>query len=64
MVNILIIGMGGIEIVEDVIEFFYVGVSVVVVGIVNFIDLFVCLIIIEELLVLLDELGFDYILEC
>lgn len=33
--------------VEDVLEFFFVGVSVVVVGIVNFVNFFVCLDIIE-----------------
>ncbi|MCI4060356.1 dihydroorotate oxidase B catalytic subunit, partial [Bacillus cereus] len=41
-VNIPIIGMGGIETAEDVIEFFYAGASAVAVGTANFIDPFVC----------------------
>lgn len=57
-VNIPIIGMGGIETAEDVIEFFYAGASAVAVGTANFIDPFVCPTIIEELPALLDELGF------
>ena len=63
-VNIPIIGMGGIETAEDVIEFFYAGASAVAVGTANFIDPFVCPTIIEELPALLDELGFDHISEC
>ena len=63
-VNIPIIGMGGIETAEDVIEFFYAGASAVAVGTANFIDPFVCPTIIEELPALLDELGFDRISEC
>ncbi|MGE6959386.1 dihydroorotate oxidase B catalytic subunit [Bacillus thuringiensis] len=63
-VNIPIIGMGGIETTEDVIEFFYAGASAVAVGTANFIDPFVCPTIIEELPALLDELGFDHISEC
>ena len=63
-VNIPIIGMGGIETAEDVIEFFYAGTSAVAVGTANFIDPFVCPTIIEELPALLDELGFDHISEC
>ena len=56
-VNIPIIGMGGIETAEDVIEFFYAGASAVAVGTANFIDPFVCPTIIEELPALLDELD-------
>ena len=52
-VNIPIIGMGGIESAEDVIEFFYAGASAVAVGTANFVDPFVCPTIIEELPMLL-----------
>ncbi|WP_045515343.1 dihydroorotate dehydrogenase [Neobacillus niacini] len=63
-VNIPIIGMGGIESAEDVIEFFYAGASAVAVGTANFVDPFVCPTIIEELPLLLDQLGFEHISEC
>ncbi len=48
-VNLPIIGMGGIQSAEDVIEFFYAGASAVAVGTANFVDPFVCPSIIEEL---------------
>jgi dihydroorotate dehydrogenase (NAD+) catalytic subunit len=63
-VSIPIIGMGGIQSAEDVIEFFYAGASAVAVGTANFVDPYVCPAIIEELPRLLDELGFDHISEC
>jgi dihydroorotate dehydrogenase (NAD+) catalytic subunit len=63
-VNIPIIGMGGIETAEDVIEFFYAGASAVAVGTANFVDPFVCPTIIEELPSLLDTLGYEHISEC
>jgi dihydroorotate dehydrogenase (NAD+) catalytic subunit len=63
-VNIPIIGMGGIETAEDVIEFFYAGASAVAVGTANFVDPFVCPAIIDELPSLLDKLGYDHISEC
>ncbi|PAE43262.1 dihydroorotate dehydrogenase [Bacillus sp. 7884-1] len=63
-VNIPIIGMGGIESAEDVIEFFYAGASAVAVGTANFVDPFVCPTIIEELPLLLDKLGYEHISEC
>lgn len=63
-VNIPIIGMGGIESAEDVIEFFYAGASAVAVGTANFVDPFVCPTIIDELPLLLDQLGFEHISEC
>jgi dihydroorotate dehydrogenase (NAD+) catalytic subunit len=63
-VNIPIIGMGGIECAEDVIEFYYAGASAVAVGTANFVDPFVCPTIIEELPVLLDQLGYEHISEC
>jgi len=63
-VNIPIIGMGGVQSAEDVIEFFYAGASAVAVGTANFIDPLVCPKIIDELPALLNELGFDHISEC
>ena len=57
-VNIPIIGMGGIQSAEDVIEFFYAGASAVAVGTANFVDPFVCPTIIEELPELLEQLRF------
>ncbi|MCP8970216.1 dihydroorotate dehydrogenase [Ectobacillus ponti] len=63
-VNIPIIGMGGIQTAEDVIEFFYAGASAVAVGTANFVDPFVCPTIIEKLPHLLDELGYDHISDC
>ena len=63
-VDIPIIGMGGIQSAEDVIEFFYAGASAVAVGTANFVDPFVCPAIIEELPVLLEKLGFEHISEC
>ena len=63
-VNIPIIGMGGIQTAEDVIEFFYAGASAVAVGTANFVDPFVCPTIIDELPELLEKLGFDHISQC
>lgn len=63
-VNIPIIGMGGIQSAEDVIEFFYAGASAVAVGTANFVDPFICPTIIDELPELLDQLGYDHISEC
>lgn len=63
-VNLPIIGMGGIESAADVIEFYYAGASAVAVGTANFVDPYVCPTIIEELPVLLEELGFEHISEC
>jgi dihydroorotate dehydrogenase (NAD+) catalytic subunit len=63
-VYIPIIGMGGIESAEDVIEFFYAGASAVAVGTANFVDPFVCPTIIDELPLLLDQLGYEHISEC
>lgn len=63
-VSIPIIGMGGIQSAEDVIEFFYAGASAVAVGTANFVDPFVCPNIIAELPALLDELGVSHISEC
>lgn len=63
-VHIPIIGMGGIQSAEDVIEFFYAGASAVAVGTANFVDPFICPSIIDGLPSLLDKLGYDHISEC
>lgn len=63
-VNIPIIGMGGIQNAEDVIEYFYAGASAVAVGTANFVDPFICPKIIDELPSILDKLGFNHISEC
>ena len=56
-VDLPIIGMGGIQSAEDVIEFFYAGASAVAVGTANFVDPFVCPKIIKELPELMDRAG-------
>ncbi len=48
-VTIPIIGMGGIESVDDIIEYLYAGASAVAVGTMNFSDPFICPRLIEEL---------------
>jgi dihydroorotate dehydrogenase (NAD+) catalytic subunit len=64
VVNIPIIGMGGIQSAEDVVEFFYAGASAVAVGTANFIDPYICPTIIDDLPQLLDKLGYEHISEC
>ncbi|WP_100404537.1 dihydroorotate dehydrogenase [Bacillus solitudinis] len=61
VVDIPIIGMGGIQTVEDVIEFFLAGASAVAVGTANFVDPYVCPTLIEKLPAMLDEMGVDHI---
>jgi dihydroorotate dehydrogenase (NAD+) catalytic subunit len=63
-VNIPIIGMGGIQSAEDVIEFFYAGASAVAVGTANFVDPYICPKIIDELPYILGKLGYNHISEC
>jgi dihydroorotate dehydrogenase (NAD+) catalytic subunit len=63
-VSLPIIGMGGIQSAEDVIEFFYAGASAVAVGTANFVDPYACPTIIEELPAILDKLGYEHISEC
>ncbi|WP_181444455.1 dihydroorotate dehydrogenase [Bacillus sp. 03113] len=63
-VSLPIIGMGGVQTAEDVIEYLYAGASAVAVGTANFVDPFVCPRIIEELPVLLKKLGYDHVSEC
>ncbi|MGG1685355.1 dihydroorotate dehydrogenase [Pseudalkalibacillus sp. NRS-1564] len=62
-VNIPIIGMGGVQTPEDVMEYFLAGASAVAVGTANFVDLFTCPNIIDSLPPLLDELGVHHISE-
>ncbi|MBT2683097.1 dihydroorotate dehydrogenase [Bacillus sp. ISL-37] len=62
-VSIPIIGMGGIQSAEDVIEFFLAGASAASVGTQNFVDPFICPKIIDELPEMLAKLGADHISE-
>lgn len=62
-VSIPIIGMGGIQSAEDVIEFFLAGASAAAVGTQNFVDPFICPKIIDELPEMLAKLGADHISE-
>ncbi|OJG83912.1 dihydroorotate dehydrogenase B, catalytic subunit [Enterococcus ratti] len=54
-----IIGMGGVQTVEDVLEMFMAGASAVAVGTANFTDPFVCPNLIRELPVKMTELGIE-----
>lgn len=60
-VDIPIIGMGGIQTAEDVIEFMLAGASAVAVGTQNFIDPLCCPKIIEALPLLLKKMGVTHI---
>ncbi|WP_079508375.1 dihydroorotate dehydrogenase [Mesobacillus jeotgali] len=62
-VSIPIIGMGGVQSAEDVLEFFLAGASAAAVGTQNFVDPFVCPKIIEELPELIASFGADHISE-
>lgn len=62
-VNIPIIGMGGIQSAEDVLEFIYAGASAVAIGTANFVDPFVCPKVIKDLEELLIEMNVDNISE-
>lgn len=62
-VSIPIIGMGGIQDAQDVIDFLSVGASAVAVGTANFVDPLVCPTIIEELPERLAGLGYNSIEE-
>jgi dihydroorotate dehydrogenase (subfamily 1) family protein len=62
-VNIPIIGMGGIQSADDVIEYFLAGASAVAVGTANFVDPFVCPKIIHELPEKLAAMGVSDISE-
>lgn len=60
-VNIPIIGMGGVETVDDVIEMILAGASAVAVGTANLINPMICPELIEGLPARMDELGIESI---
>ena len=63
-VHIPIIGMGGVQNAEDVLEFLLAGASAVAVGTANFVDPYVCPKIIEALPETLHKYGFASIVDC
>jgi dihydroorotate dehydrogenase (NAD+) catalytic subunit len=63
VVSIPIIGMGGIQTVDDVIEFLMAGASAVAIGTANFVDPFVCPTLVEALPAALEERGVSDIKE-
>ncbi|MFS0787092.1 dihydroorotate dehydrogenase [Shouchella sp. 1P09AA] len=60
-VDIPIIGMGGIQNAQDVIEFLLAGASCVAIGTANFVDPYTCPTIIDELPQYLDEMEMNSI---
>ncbi|GGC80862.1 dihydroorotate dehydrogenase B (NAD(+)), catalytic subunit [Thalassobacillus devorans] len=62
-VDIPIIGMGGIETVEDIIEFLLAGASAVAVGSANFKNPFICKELIDQLPEAMERYGFDQVEE-
>ena len=56
-VNIPILGMGGVQNAEDVIEFMLAGATAVSVGAANLVDPFVCKDIIEDLPRVMEKYG-------
>jgi dihydroorotate dehydrogenase (NAD+) catalytic subunit len=62
-VNLPIIGMGGIQSVDDALEFFFAGASALAVGTANFIDPFACPELILALENKLKEEGIKSLLE-
>ncbi|MDG4727859.1 dihydroorotate dehydrogenase [Bacillus pumilus] len=63
-VSIPIIGMGGVQNAEDVLEFLLAGASAVAVGTANFVNPFICPEIIEELPRVLAAYGYSSVEEC
>ncbi|MBQ4817118.1 dihydroorotate dehydrogenase [Bacillus pumilus] len=63
-VSIPIIGMGGVQNAEDVLEFLLAGASAVAVGTANFVNPFICPEIIEELPKVLAAYGYSSVEEC
>ncbi|NRF04777.1 dihydroorotate dehydrogenase [Bacillus safensis] len=63
-VSIPIIGMGGVQSAEDVLEFLLAGASAVAVGTANFVNPFICPEIIEELPNVLATYGYSSVEEC
>ncbi|MDX7995659.1 dihydroorotate dehydrogenase [Bacillus subtilis] len=64
VVNIPIIGMGGVQTAEDALEFLLAGASAVAVGTANFVNPFACPEIIEQLPSILRQYGYQSIEEC
>jgi dihydroorotate dehydrogenase (NAD+) catalytic subunit len=62
-VTLPIIGMGGIQSVEDVLEFFFAGASAVAIGTANFVDPYICPKLINELEQVLEERKVGHITE-
>lgn len=62
-VDIPIIGMGGVETTDDVVEYLLAGASAVAIGSANFKNPFICQEIIEELPAAMDRYGFTTIEE-
>ncbi|MCB8594580.1 dihydroorotate dehydrogenase [Enterococcus faecium] len=54
-----IIGMGGVQTVDDVLEMFMAGASAVAIGTANFTDPYICPKLIKELPVRMSELGIE-----
>lgn len=63
VVEIPIIGMGGVMEVDDVLEMIYAGASAVAVGTANFVNPFICQELIAALPKRMDELGIEHILD-
>ena len=63
-VNIPIIGMGGIQTVDDCIEFLMAGASALGVGTMNLVNPFICKELVESLPKALEKYGFKDINEC
>ncbi|EMI13466.1 dihydroorotate dehydrogenase [Bacillus stratosphericus LAMA 585] len=63
-VSIPIIGMGGVQSAEDVLEFLLAGASAVAVGTANFVNPFICPEIIAELPNVLAAYGYSSVEEC
>ncbi len=59
VVNIPIIGMGGVSCAEDVIEMMSVGASAVAVGAANLVDPYACQKIIDDLPQVMEDLGIE-----
>lgn len=59
VVKVPVVGMGGIESAKDVIEFMSVGATAVEVGSANLVDPYACKKIIEDLPILLEQIGVD-----
>ncbi|EOI00544.1 dihydroorotate dehydrogenase B, catalytic subunit [Enterococcus moraviensis ATCC BAA-383] len=57
--NLPIIGMGGVQTVDDVLEMFMAGASAVAVGTANFTDPYICPKLIDALPIRMAELGID-----